>query len=332
MFFEDALLLALPVAFFFGGTFVLLALALGESDFELRPAAGPVQAQWNHGKSAPLHGAHQAVDLLAVQEQLAATNRIGGDVTGGAEQRSDVGAYEPCLAVLEHYVGFAQLGAALAHAFDFPALQRQARLEAVFDEVVMARLFVLGDGVGVCAFASFFLSHGISSRRELFHNPGGAGSGLCYDPANTVLQMFQTVSRSAQVPYTASEMYALVADVEKYPAFLPWCRNARIREPGEDAVEASLEIGRGPIRKTFTTRNVMTRNARIDIGLIDGPFKHLKGCWQFTALDGAGSRIGLQLEFELSNALLRRTLGPLFNEITNTMVDAFCRRAEELYG
>jgi ribosome-associated toxin RatA of RatAB toxin-antitoxin module len=144
--------------------------------------------------------------------------------------------------------------------------------------------------------------------------------------------MFQTVSRSALVPYAASQMYALVADVEQYPSFLPWCRDARIRTPGENAVEASLEIGRGPIRKTFTTRNVMTRDARIDIGLVDGPFKHLEGCWQFLPSDDSGSRIVLNLEFELSNALLRRTLGPLFNEIANTMVDAFCRRATELYG
>ena len=144
--------------------------------------------------------------------------------------------------------------------------------------------------------------------------------------------MLQSVSRSALVPYAASEMYALVADVEKYPGFLPWCRVARVRGPGPDTVEASLEIGRGPIRKTFTTRNVMTRDSRIDIGLIDGPFKHLQGCWQFTALDGAGSRIVLDLEFELSNAVLRRTLGPIFSEIANTMVDAFCRRAKELYG
>ena len=144
--------------------------------------------------------------------------------------------------------------------------------------------------------------------------------------------MFQTVSRSALVPYAASQMYALVADVEQYPTFLPWCRDARIRTPGENAVEASLEIGRGPIRKTFTTRNVMTRDARIDIGLVDGPFKHLEGCWQFLPSDDSGSRIVLNLEFELSNALLRRTLGPLFNEIANTMVDAFCRRATELYG
>jgi ribosome-associated toxin RatA of RatAB toxin-antitoxin module len=127
-------------------------------------------------------------------------------------------------------------------------------------------------------------------------------------------------------------MYALVADVEKYPGFLPWCRDACVRAPVEDTVEARLEIGRGPIRKAFTTRNVMTRDSRIEIGLIDGPFKHLHGCWQFKTMADKGSRIVLNLEFELSNAVLRRTLGPVFNEIANSMVDAFCRRAKELYG
>ncbi len=144
--------------------------------------------------------------------------------------------------------------------------------------------------------------------------------------------MRQKVSKSARVPYAANEMYALVANVEEYPAFLPWCRGARIRVPGEHSVEAALEIGRGPIRKTFSTRNVMTHDSRIDIELINGPFKHLQGCWQFDALDGDGCRVVLDLEFELSNAVLRRTLGPVFSEIANTMVDAFCRRAKELYG
>ncbi len=144
--------------------------------------------------------------------------------------------------------------------------------------------------------------------------------------------MRQTVRKSAQAPYAPKEMYALVADVEEYPAFLPWCLGARIRVPGENTVEASLEIGRGPIRKTFTTRNVMTPDSRIDIALINGPFKHLQGCWQFNALDGEGCRVVLDLEFELSNAVLRLTLGPLFSEIANTMLDAFCRRARELYG
>jgi ribosome-associated toxin RatA of RatAB toxin-antitoxin module len=104
-----------------------------------------------------------------------------------------------------------------------------------------------------------------------------------------------------------------------------------VRSPGEDTVEASLEIGTGPIRKTFTTRNVMTRHSRIDMELVDGPFKHLQGCWQFLSLDGAGCRIQLELEFELANGVLRRTLGPIFSEIANTMVDAFCLRAKELY-
>ena len=144
--------------------------------------------------------------------------------------------------------------------------------------------------------------------------------------------MLQSVSRSALVPYAASDMYALVADVEEYPEFLPWCRQACVVEPGEEAVEARLEIGRGPIRKSFTTRNVMTRDSRIDIELVDGPFKHLQGCWQFVALDGAGCRVVLDLEFELSNAVLRRTLGPLFSEMVESMVDAFCRRARQLYG
>ena len=144
--------------------------------------------------------------------------------------------------------------------------------------------------------------------------------------------MLQSVSRSALVPYPASAMYALVADVHEYPEFLPWCRGVRVLEPGEDTVEASLEIGRGPLRKTFTTRNLMTRDSRIDIELVDGPFKHLRGCWRFLGLDGSGCRIVLDLEFELSNAVLRRTLGPLFSEIADTMVDAFCRRAKQLYG
>jgi len=144
--------------------------------------------------------------------------------------------------------------------------------------------------------------------------------------------MLQTVSRSALVPYTTGEMFDLVADVEAYPGFVPWCQGARVVEPGDDAVEASLEIGRGPLRKTFTTRNVLTPSSRIDIELVDGPFKQLKGAWRFQAINGSGCRVLLDLEFELSNALLRRTLGPIFTEMANAMVDAFCRRARERYG
>lgn len=142
----------------------------------------------------------------------------------------------------------------------------------------------------------------------------------------------QTVRRSARVPYAATKMYELVADVERYPGFLPWCRSATVRQHSKEAVEASLEIGRGPIHKTFTTRNLLTPGVRIDMRLVDGPFKHLQGCWRFDELADAGCNVALDLEFELSNAVLRKTLGPVFREIADSLVDAFCRRARELYG
>jgi ribosome-associated toxin RatA of RatAB toxin-antitoxin module len=144
--------------------------------------------------------------------------------------------------------------------------------------------------------------------------------------------MVQTVSRSALVPYAAGDMYDLVADVEQYPGFLPWCRSAKVRARTPNTVEASLEIGRGPLHKTFTTRNVMTPGTRIDIELVNGPFRRLQGCWRFEALEDEGCRVRLEMEFEIAGSLLGKTLGPLFSEIANSMVDAFCRRAGELYG
>lgn len=147
-----------------------------------------------------------------------------------------------------------------------------------------------------------------------------------------VPERVQTVTRSARVPYAAHDMYELVADVERYPGFLPWCRSAKVRRSTDDSVEASLEIGRGPIHKTFTTRNLLTPGERIDMLLVDGPFRHLQGSWRFDALTDDGCRVALHLEFELANALLRRTVGPVFSEIADSMVDAFCRRAHELYG
>lgn len=142
----------------------------------------------------------------------------------------------------------------------------------------------------------------------------------------------QIVSKSALVPYAASDMYDLVADVEQYPGFLPWCRSANVRERAADTVVASLEIGRGPLHKSFTTRNRMSPGRRIDIQLVNGPFRHLRGCWRFEALEDRRCRVALDLEFEIAGALLRKTLGPLFTEMADSMVDAFCRRASEVYG
>ena len=140
------------------------------------------------------------------------------------------------------------------------------------------------------------------------------------------------IQRSALVPFSAAQMFDLVADVESYPAFLPWCRAARVHSRDEREVEATLEIAKGPLHKSFTTRNTMWHASRIDIRLVRGPFRHLDGRWVFEDLGEAGSRVSLEMHFDVAGALLRRTLGPLFAEVANALVGAFCRRARAVYG
>ena len=140
------------------------------------------------------------------------------------------------------------------------------------------------------------------------------------------------VSRSAHVPFTAPDMFSLVADVERYPRFLPWCRSATVHARAPNEVTASLEIARGPVRRSFTTRNRMAEPERIDIELVDGPFSYLDGRWSFEETGARGCRVGLDMRFEISSRVLARVLAPLFEEIARTMVDAFCRRAHQVYG
>ena len=140
------------------------------------------------------------------------------------------------------------------------------------------------------------------------------------------------ITRSALVPFAAAQMYRLVADVPTYPQFLPWCRQADVHHDDAHSALASLTIAKGPLRKRFTTRNLLFPEHRIEMALVDGPFNHLNGCWSFDDLGGEGARITLVMDFEIAGALLRRTVQPIFAEIGNTMVDAFCRRARELYG
>ncbi|MBI5450041.1 MAG: type II toxin-antitoxin system RatA family toxin [Gammaproteobacteria bacterium] len=140
------------------------------------------------------------------------------------------------------------------------------------------------------------------------------------------------IQRQALVPYTAAEMYALVDDVAAYPQFLPWCRSSRIAFRNEDEVEASIELARGSLHKTFTTRNRLQHGKMIEMRLVEGPFHHLQGCWRFEALGSDGCRVMLDLEYEFSNVLLKMTVGPVFNQIANTLVDAFSQRAVEIYG
>lgn len=139
------------------------------------------------------------------------------------------------------------------------------------------------------------------------------------------------IQRSALVPFSAAQMYDLVVDVQAYPAFLPWCRRATVHQDEPHAMEATLEIAKGPLHKAFTTRNTLHPRTAIEIRLLRGPFRRLEGRWSFEDLEGKGSRVALAMDFEMAGALLGRALGPVFGEIANTLVDAFCRRARAVY-
>jgi len=127
-------------------------------------------------------------------------------------------------------------------------------------------------------------------------------------------------------------MFDLVADIESYPCFLPWCARAQVHQRGVDIVEATLQMAKGPLRKSLTTRNRMHSPERIEMGLLRGPFSRLHGVWRFEPAPEGGARVSLGMEFDIDSMILRRTLGPLFGEIANSMVDAFGRRAREIYG
>ncbi|MCF6282876.1 MAG: type II toxin-antitoxin system RatA family toxin [Candidatus Polarisedimenticolaceae bacterium] len=139
------------------------------------------------------------------------------------------------------------------------------------------------------------------------------------------------VNKSALIPFSAAQMYALVDDFEAYPDFLPWCRSSRLISRTEDELCGELEVARAGIRQTFSTRNRLVKNERMDIELIDGPFRKLQGCWKFTALREDACKIELVLDFEFSGRLINSAFGKVFSQIANTMVDAFCKRAEEVY-
>ncbi len=140
------------------------------------------------------------------------------------------------------------------------------------------------------------------------------------------------VQKSALVPYSAQDMYALVADVPRYPEFLPWCRSASEVASDENHVTATIEVAKGPLHHSFTTRNTLTPGECIEISLVDGPFKRLDGTWRFEPRGEHGCRVAFDLEFDFSGRILSTVVGPVFHEIANSMVDAFCRRARSLYG
>ncbi|AVO54248.1 MULTISPECIES: type II toxin-antitoxin system RatA family toxin [Pseudomonadaceae] len=144
--------------------------------------------------------------------------------------------------------------------------------------------------------------------------------------------MTTRIQRSALLPYPAQALFDLVNDVASYPQFLPWCSASQVLEVSETHMLASLEVAKGSLSQRFVTRNTLQPGQRIEMNLQEGPFSRLHGVWEFKALGEKACKITLDLSFDYAGPLVRATLGPLFNQATNTMVDAFCQRAKQLYG
>lgn len=140
------------------------------------------------------------------------------------------------------------------------------------------------------------------------------------------------IKRSALVPYSCQQMFDLVNDIEAYPEFVPGCADARILSDTGEQMVAELAIAKAGIRHTFTTRNTLSAPERVGMDLEQGPFRSLQGGWTFTPLDEQACRVELELEFEFSSKLLHFAFAKVFNEVTSRMVDAFARRAKQVYG
>ena len=127
-------------------------------------------------------------------------------------------------------------------------------------------------------------------------------------------------------------MYALVADVNAYPDFLPWCVGAAVHSANDKTLEASLSVQRKGVSKTFRTRNDLRPGEGMSLNLVDGPFRHLVGNWTFDQLGEDGCKVQLQLEFELKGRALDALFGGYLEDACESMIDSFTERARALYG
>ena len=139
------------------------------------------------------------------------------------------------------------------------------------------------------------------------------------------------VNRSALVPYSADSMYCLVNDVASYPQFMDGCQSVEIIEHTEQLMVASLCLKKAGIEVNLTTENKLKAGESIEMSLRDGPFSSFKGIWRFKALTDSASKLTLDLEFEFKRRGLGTVASGMFSGVANNLVDALCRRADELY-
>lgn len=140
------------------------------------------------------------------------------------------------------------------------------------------------------------------------------------------------IHRTAIVPYSTEQMYALINDIAHYQEFVPYCIESVVHTQNTDEIRATLTLSAKGIKKSFTTLNRLQKNRMMEIQLIDGPFKQLEGFWRFETRDETHSEVIFDLEFELSNKLFSMMFGPVFQQVTESLVDAFVNRAKQIYA
>ncbi|MGC8466656.1 MAG: type II toxin-antitoxin system RatA family toxin [Acidithiobacillus sp.] len=139
------------------------------------------------------------------------------------------------------------------------------------------------------------------------------------------------IRKTAVLPYSASQIFALIEDVQAYPKFLPWCGSTRILERKEDEVVAEISISHGAFGKSFSTRNRYQRPKLAEVRLVSGPFRFLEGLWQLEPQEG-GTLVTLDMRFEFASRLVGAFLEPIFKQAAETMVQRFAQRARIVYG
>ena len=141
-----------------------------------------------------------------------------------------------------------------------------------------------------------------------------------------------SINRSALLPYRARQLFDLVNDIESYPRYMEGCVGAQVLRREEGFVEARLDLSKGGVSQSFTTRNRMVDAEHISLELVEGPFEQFEGRWEFTPLGDAACKVSLGLAFRVNNAVLGAAASKLFDSVTNNLVAAVEKRAKELYG
>jgi len=140
------------------------------------------------------------------------------------------------------------------------------------------------------------------------------------------------IRKSVLLPYSVTRMFGLVATVEHYPQFMPWCGGARQAAEADGRMRATIDIDYRGVRSSFTTLNTIDEPRMIALQFADGPFAEFKGAWRFSVLDSDACKVEFELDYEFASSMLGLLVAPVFDVIANSFIDAFARRAEVLYG